>query len=235
MEWYEELYFDENPFDTNPKRFADKLVGLHDVLDELFYRVSAGSIVFIEGKDGFGKSSLLWNIIKKYKGKGKIIYVDCSAISYDLNIEKLLINSQGLGGRLLRKMPQGMILLLDNVNELSKTNTERVKFFFDQGYLRSVIMTGEALGKLKLSPSLVERIGKRIIKLKELDQHQAVALVRHRIEDSEMIDDELIQEVFKRSDKNPRKLLENLEKLFMHAVERNEEKLTKEHLKITGG
>ena len=235
MEWFEELDFDENPLDTNPKKFADKLVGLNEELEELLYRAAASSMVFLEGKNGFGKTSLLWNLIKKYKGRGKIIYVDCEKLDKELNIEQLLVRKHGLSGRLFKKMPRNMILLLDNVKELSPTNTERVKFFFDQGYLRSVVFTGTDYSKLKFSESLKQRIGNRIIRLKELDNYQAVAIVRNRIEDIEMISDELIQEIFKISKKNPLKLLQNCETVFAHAVESNEDKISKKHLKLIEG
>jgi predicted AAA+ superfamily ATPase len=235
MEWYEELDFDENPFDTNPKRFADRLVGVNEVLDELFYRIHAGSMVFIEAKKGYGKTALLWNVIKKFKGKGKIIYVDCQAIEEELNIEDLLIKKYGPIKRLLKKKPTNMILLLDNVTHLSETNSERVKYYFDQGYIKSVVFTGISFSSVKFSPSLIQRIGTRKLKLVELDSYQAIALVRNRIEDLEMISDELIEEIFELSKKNPKLLLENCEKIFSSAIESNDDKITKKHLKKIEG
>ncbi len=159
MEWYEELDFDENPFSTNPKKFASHLSGMETVLEDVFYRVAAGSMLFVEGKNGSGKSSILWNVIKKYRGRGKIIYVDCSQIEKELNIEKLLVNKYGfIRGRIMKRKPKNMILLLDNIEELSPKNSERVKYFFDQGYLHSVVFAGVSYKKVKFSKSLKERI-----------------------------------------------------------------------------
>lgn len=235
MEWYEELDFDENPFDTDPRRFHDKLVGLNEVLDDIFYRISAGSMVFIEGKKGYGKTSLFWNVIKKYKGQGRIIYVDCERIDRDLNIENLLINKQGIFGKLFKTKPRNMILLLDNISELSKKNSERVKYFFDQGYIHTVLFTGESFAKANFSASLLDRIGSRVIKLKELDKYQAIALIRNRVPETEIISDDIIETIFKLSGKTPLTLLENCEKLFSHVIESNEDKITNKHLNIIGG
>jgi len=94
---------------------------METLLEDVFYRVAAGSMVFVEGKKGSGKSSILWNLIKKYRGKGKVIYFDCAQIEKELNIEKLLVNKYGfIRGRILNKKPRDMILLLDNIEELSK-------------------------------------------------------------------------------------------------------------------
>ena len=236
MNWYEELDFEEDPFDTNPKKVADKLVGMDELLEEVFYRVAAGSMLFIEGKLGSGKSSILWNVIKKYQGKGKLIYFDCEQIEKDLNIENLMINKYGLLGRLLKKKPRDMILLLDNVSTLSKKNTERVKYFFDQGYILSVVFTGSNYSKLNFSKSLKERIGTRILKTKELEPYEAVALVRNRVGELDIISDDVIEHIFKNSNKNPLKLLQNLDKIFSYAIENNEKKITMQIAKkVVGG
>ena len=231
MEWYEELDFDENPFDTNPIKFSNKLVGIDDISEELTYRINAGSIVFVQGKKGNGKTALLWNIIKRFRGRGKLIYVDCAALESDLNIEGLLVRKHGLIGGLLGVKPRGMILLLDNVSELSNRNMERVKYFFDEGYLNSVIFTGLDFKAVGFSKSLKDRIGKRILTLKELEPFQAVTAIRNRIGDTEIISDELIEAAFIKSGKNMLAFLKNLEKVFSKIVESKKQKITKEDLR----
>ncbi len=233
MEWYEELYFDENPFTTNPKSFADKLVGRSDVIDELFYRIRAGSMVFIEGDEGSGKTALLWNVIRRFRGRGKVIYVDCSEIE-DVNIEELLDKRQGVFARLFRDKPKNMILLLDNVKKLSQTNSERVKYYFDQGYIKSVVFTGEDYLSVNFSQSLRDRIGSRIIELEPIDAYQAIALVRNRIDNLEMVEDNQIKEIFKKSG-NPKEFLNNCDKVFRHAMENNNDKITEDDLKVVEG
>ena len=65
MTWFEELGFDENPFDTDPGVSTKSSVGLDKPMGEVEYCISSGSIVFVEGAEGSGKSVLL----KKLDGK----------------------------------------------------------------------------------------------------------------------------------------------------------------------
>jgi predicted AAA+ superfamily ATPase len=231
MEWYEELDFDENPFDTNPVKFSDKLVGIDEIFDELVYRIGAGSMVFVQGKKASGKTALLWNLIRRFRGKGKVIYVDCQELESELNIEELLVKRHGLIGSIFKVKPKGMILLLDNVSELSKRNMERVKYFFDEGYIHSAVFTGQDYVAVGFSKSLKDRIGKRVLTLKELEPFQAVSAARGRIGDNEIISDELIETVFARSNRSLVTFLENLESLFSRAVESKQQKITKEDLR----
>jgi MoxR-like ATPase len=173
-QWYEELDFEENPFSTNPSDFVKNIVGREEVIDELIYRVRAGSMVFLEGEDGMGKTALLRLVIRKFKGKGKVIYVNCDKLEKELNIEELLVMKNGfIQGMLMKKYPRGMILLLDNVSKLSEANTERIKYFFDEGHLKSVIFTGDKFNDAEFSESLKQRIAKTL-KLEKLEEYQAV-------------------------------------------------------------
>jgi len=80
-------------------------------------------MIFIEGEEGLGKTSLLMKLIKKFKGERKVVYLDCKKLKKRVNIEKLLINKYGLVGRFLRRLPNEMIVLLDNIRYLTKKNT----------------------------------------------------------------------------------------------------------------
>jgi hypothetical protein len=124
-----------------------------------------------------------------------------------------------------------MILLLDNVSELSKRNMERVKYFFDEGYLHSVVFTGLDYSSAGFSKSLKDRIGKRVLTLRELEPFQAVAAARNRIGDNEIISDELLEAIFARGNRNLVTFMDNLETLFSKAVESKKQKITKEDLR----
>ena len=73
MSWYEELDFDENPFSTNPKEFTDSLIELEEHTEELFYRINSANMLVIEGKKGYGKTSLLVKAIEKFGGRKKAL------------------------------------------------------------------------------------------------------------------------------------------------------------------
>ncbi|MBT4351856.1 ATP-binding protein [archaeon] len=227
MSWYEELDFDENPFSTNPKEFTDSLIELEEHTEELFYRINSANMLVIEGKKGYGKTSLLVKAIEKFGGRKKIIYVDCSQLDKELDIRDLLIKRYSFIGRFLNKKPKKMILLLDNVNELTKQNNERIKFYFDQNYIQSVIFTCTSYSKVKFSDSIRDRIGKRVIKINPLSPDNAVRLIRERIGDIELFNDKLIKDIYKTSGNNQKKMLENCELAAINAVNKNRNRVQK--------
>ena len=130
-------------------------------------------------------------------------------------------------GRFLNKKPKKMILLLDNVNELTKQNNERIKFYFDQNYIQSVIFTCTSYSKVKFSDSIRDRIGKRVIKINPLSPDNAVRLIRERIGDIELFNDKLIKDIYKTSGNNQKKMLENCELAAINAVNKNRNRVQK--------
>lgn len=206
MEWYEEIEFDENPF-----KQESKLIGFEDVVNELNYAIVSGSMIFIEGERGSGKTKLLKEAIRKFGGHGKIIYVNGRELHTELNVERLLKNRHGVLGRVFNQKPKGMILLLDDVEHISKRNCERIKYYFDQNYLRSVVFASKSLADAGLSDSVKQRLWK-VLRLHELTNYEAVQLVRTKV-GNDMLNDRAIKEIFRLSDRNPKKFLENCEKV----------------------
>ena len=164
--WFESLGYSYNPFILNPLDFEDELlIGMEEEAKELLYRVKAGSMVFIEGKEGSGKTVLLKHVIDNFKGEGKVVYLDANKVNKTEDIEKILFK---------KGKKKGMILLLDNVSSLSKHNSEKIKYLFDEDFIKSVVFTGESFGSAVLSESIKQRIGSRIIKVPEMEEDDAV-------------------------------------------------------------
>ncbi len=231
MEWYEELDFYDNPLTTNPKMFISELVGVDDLLEELFYRVEAGSMVFLEGADGSGKSAVLQRVIKRFKGKKRVIYFDCEQVR-ELDIEELMQKRYGLFGRLFRITPKNMIVLLDNVQFLSKRNTEKMKHYFDYGYIKAIVFTGQRYSRAALSISIKDRIGRRVLKLRALTEEEALSLIKKRLEGISFIPDELIKKIFKSSRKNTKRFIENCGKVCEKAINEKRKEVMEEDLQV---
>src|SRR3989344_902848 len=151
MMWYEKLDFDENPFSVDPRENHDTLFGMDEVLEEIFYRIDAGSMLVIEGSPGNGKTTVLMVAAKKFGGNRNVAYVDCKVLDKQLNVTNVLQDKYGLLGRVLGKTPKNMIVLLDNINELSRQNTERLKYYFDQNYIKSIIFATDSYRGAKFS------------------------------------------------------------------------------------
>lgn len=212
--WYEELDYDENPFAIDGSTF-----GFEGLIDELDYAVNAGNIVLVEGDEGTGKTKLLKEIIRKYSGFRKVAYVDCTDLGNEPNIELLLKKRNGIFGRIFNIKPKNMIVLLDNIERLNDKNCERIKYFYDQNYIRSLIFSSRAGNGLNCSESVKQRINK-VLKMKPLSDYEAVQLVREKVGD--LLSDHLIKEVYALSGRNMKQFLKNCEKVSAVALKQKQ-------------
>lgn len=217
MEWYEKEGFDNNPFEPDPLKHSYGLVGQDKGREELVYRILSGGMVVIEGKPGSGKTHLLKHAIDNFRGEGKVIYVDGKKLSKHLNIEKLL------KGRVFKKIPKDMILLLDNVQNLTRTNSEKIKYYYDQDNIKSVIFTTDDYAKVNFTDSIRDRVGKHVLKLKDLSKASAVEMVKARLNGKDTLNDDYIEKVIALSEKNPADILANSAQLYEHLVKNGKE------------
>ncbi len=217
MEWFEELSFGSNPFGRETKT-----VGYEEVLEEADYAIVSGNMVFIQDNAGNGKTKVLREVIRKFGGHGKIIYVDCATLEKELNVERLLKDANGFMGKVFNQKPKNMVLLLDNVQHLSARNSERIKYYFDQNFLRSVIFTGDNFEKLGLPESLKHRMHK-VITLPGLTDYEAVQIVRDKI-GYDLLTDRVLKQVWKASGKSIREYLKNAEKVCKEYAKNKEVK-----------
>ena len=130
-----------------------------------------------------------------------------------------------------------MILLLDNAEELSSVNFERIKFYYDQGFLQSVVFTGTDLKKTGFSESMISRIGQRIIKLNSLSQEDAYTIVAKRLgedisDEDALIGKDYIKKIYAASKKNHRLFLINLHRVFEELGFDSDEQVETKHLDV---
>ena len=204
MEWYEELDFDENPF-----TIESKYIGNREVLEEAYYSVISGNIIIIEGEKGSGKTQILKEMIKQFGGYGRVAYINCKKLEKALNVEEVIKKKNGILSWLFKKDPKNMILLLDDVEHLSDKNMERIKYYFDRNFIKAVIIVTEDAQTLKLAESMQQRI-RKIIRLRSLSEYEAVQVIRDKIGE-EFLNDRLIKETYRQSQKNMQKFLSNCE------------------------
>ena len=224
-EWYEELDYDENPFTMEGETY-----GFENLINELDYAVNAGNMVLVEGEEGTGKTKLLKEMIKKYGGFRKIAYVDCKKMEKSLDIETLMKKRNGTLGRILNIKPKNMIVLLDDIDALSEKNCERIKYYYDQNYIRSVIFATRMGQTSIFSDSVKQRINK-VLEMKPLSDYEAVQIVRDKVGD--LLSDHLIKEIYSMSDRNLKAFLSNCEKVS--AVALKQKQISREELnKILG-
>jgi len=226
MDWYEELDYEENPFKDNEDT---ELIGYEEVIDEVLYRLMSGNMVCVEGKSGAGKTAILKAAINKFKGDGQVVYINGQQLTNGLNIENVLKKKAGVFKRIFNKKPKKMILLLDEIQNLSERNCERIKYYFDNNFIKSAIFTSSDFKKANFTTSLKERISKTI-NLREVSEDEAIDIVQSRLGSDEIIPETVIKEIFSRSDKNMKSFLKNCEKACSFAFESNGKTVLPEHL-----
>ena len=204
MEWYEELDFDENPLTIESKYIGNELL-----LDEVFYSIVSGNVLIIEGPKGVGKTRTLKEVIKKFGGEGRVAYINCKNLDKELNVKDVIKKKNGFISRMFKDDPRDMILLLDDVEHLSEKNMERIKYYYDRNFLRAVIISSRNALDLNLNESIKQRI-RKVIKMKSLSDYEAVQVVRDKLGE-ELLNDRIIKETYKHSDKNMKRFLSNCE------------------------
>ncbi len=210
-DWYEEMDYERNPFNRRTRAF-----GAEGVLDEVFYAIVSGNMIVLEGGEGMGKTKVLREAIKKFRRSGRVIYLNTSELDKNLNIEKAIKGKRNFFDRLFNLKPRNMVLLLDDVESLSPRNSERIKYYYDQNYIRSVVFSTKNFGSLSLSQSLIHRIS-RIIKIRPLGEYEAVQLVRAKIGNN-MITDRVVKSVYRMSEGNTQRFLKNCERVCRAAA-----------------
>ena len=229
MEWFEELGFDSNPFDASLEASAKYAVGLDKPLEELEYFVDSGSVVFVEGPLGSGKSVLLWKLADRLWGRA--VYVDHSAGEPD--VRSIMRKKTSFLDRVFGKTPRGIVLLIDNLANLSPLSPAamgQLKYHYDNNYLGAVVFAGASFLSAGLSPALVDRIGSRVIKLSAIAENDAVLMVRNRLGSSAFLGDDPIRKLYKMSGKDPKRFLQLCEDACKAAVASKSEAVSNEHI-----
>ena len=233
--WYKKLGYYENPFLIKPMQEAIKLYGQEQQLKDALYYARSGNLLFIQGEEGIGKTKFLRTLIGGFRGR--IIYVDGAKVVKNINIEELLRKRNGVKGKLFGKKPREMILVLDNVHELTSINKQRIKYYFDSGFLHSVVFAGENLKKVGFSGSTLHRIGKRVIELGVMTPKQASTLAFERLDESHedkdaLISTKLVEKIYAKSNKNPKDFMINMHRVFEEMDFDEDEKVLEKHLRV---
>jgi hypothetical protein len=229
MIWYRELGFYSNPFSIKPGAFHESVIGYD--LSEIVDKIDKSKVVFIEGDYGFGKTTILKHIVRRFGGRKNVVYYNCNRADGTLNIESILKGKYGFFGKVFLGLPRDMIVLLDEVEKIPQEDQKDLIGFHKEGNIKSIILFGKDFDKAGFSVEMRKQMVNNVIKLTELTEDEAVQLVRARIGALKLLPDRIIKEVFHHSVKNPRIMLENLEDLCKYAVENNEEEVTDEHVK----
>ncbi len=235
--WYQELGFFNNPFSIKPAAFHNELFGNSSVVSRIIKKIEEPGIVFISGDFGVGKTTVLKRIIGKFRGGDfgakKIIYYNCNQSEMSIDCDRLLVNAGGFFGRLFGIKRKGMMLLLDEMQDMNKADLERVEQYYDDGFFRTVVFVSKD-DSMKLTEELKNEIGGAKFKLGNMSDGEAVKMIRERIGDLKFIGDDIILKIFAK-DKNSRSFLKNCEDVARVAFDAGADEVGVEHVdKVLG-
>jgi len=228
--WYNQLGFYNNPFSIKPAAYHAEILGQNGVVDEILDKIRSGSVLFIDGEYGTGKTTVLKRIINEFGGRKKVVYYSCNRSENGLDIERLAKGGRGFFGKLFGANPKNLILLLDEVQDLSKEDCEELHRNFDGQTFKSIIMVSKDFKEVK-GNGLKDLVGKNIIKMKKFKNNEAVSFIRKRIGNLKILSDDIIKTLNKKADGNPRNLLKNCEEVCKYALENFEDEVNEEIVK----
>jgi len=167
LTWYHNLGFFNNPFSIKPAAFHNELMGYDEITEEINEKIAESNTIFISGEYGTGKTTALKRIINEFKGgtfEGKkVIYYNCNQSEESIDYDKLLIKAGGFLRKLFGVRKKGMIILLDEAQDMNKKDTEQIRNYYDEGFFKSVIFVSKK-EDIKLTEELEELIGKNKFK-----------------------------------------------------------------------
>lgn len=224
--WYKEFGFYNNPFSIKPLAFHDEIIG--NSVRDMISKIEKGNIIFIEGEYGNGKTSVLKRILREFGGSRRLVYYSCNRTEKYIDFDNLLVGRYGFIGRLFRIKPKDMILLLDEAQELSAEDADKLKNYYKRNFW-SIVLVGHKYDGLQIN-GLKEAIGDNVISLRKLNADEAIRLIRRRIGNLNFLPDNVIKVIFEKSKMNPRRLLKNCEEVCKYSYSKGARQVMLEHV-----
>ena len=227
--WYRKLGYYSNPFSIKPAPFTNEVIGYN--LKNIFNKIDNGKIFFVEGAYGVGKTTLLKHIIHRYGGQGKVIYYSCS-LERRMDVRDLIMGAGSFFQRTLGIKKHDLIFLVDEAQDLQLSDSNELFQAYKHGYLKSIVFVGVNVNRNSLVQEVEKLLEGNIINLPAISQENAVDMVKKRLGDLDFLPPDVIREIYVRSAKNPRRLLELCEDLCREAVSRGISKIRRKDVEL---
>ncbi|MBI2549803.1 hypothetical protein HYV83_01315 [Candidatus Woesearchaeota archaeon] len=213
--WFRKLGFSRNPFNIKPAAFSYELFGIS--LDGVLSGIEEGKVLFVEAPLGYGKTTMLKGIIHRFGGRKKVIYANALP-SEKVDVKDLLKRSS-LVNYITGSLPTGMILVVDEAQNLTSGNSAEVFEFYRSGNVRAVVFFGTRYSRTSFVEGLNSVMNGNVIHLSSPTPEQAISLVRGRIGNLPLLSDDTIRAAYRRAKGNPRRLLQICDDLCRYASE----------------
>lgn len=206
--WYKKYGWSENPFSVKPS--AEGLVGLDGHREKILDFVHSGTICFLTGPAGVGKSSILKWVQENVKGHVPI-YIDAENIGVTFDLSEYLKQHKSLWESFLGyDYPRSVVILLDESHATEDKFKKTLKLFWDHDYIKSVVLT-QIPPLNNFNKSVRNRIGDRVIRLDRMGVKNVYEMIELRTDGKNPFTKDALELIAKKSDYIPRKILENCE------------------------
>lgn len=227
MIWYKKIGFNSNPFSIKPAAFQPEVVAYD--LDYIFEKIESAEILFLEGNYGTGKTTILKNIISKFRQSNKIIYYSFND-GENFDLVSLLNGANSFVRKVTGLKHRNIILLLDEVHTMTKSHAKEILKYYQNGVIQSVVFVTHDYSEANLPEDLKLYLEGNVIKTVPLSQSEAIELVENRIGNIDLFSKKILKRIFEIADKNPRRFLEYCEDVAKYAVEMEDYKVTDFHV-----
>ncbi len=230
--WYRKVGFFSNPFSIKPGAFHDQVIGYD--LREFLDRVEQGRVQFVKAGYGNGKTTILKHIVRRFGGQRKVAFVTCN-ISEGAFDTKRLLTGRSLFNKAFSIVPSGMILLVDEAQDITFAEAEEILHFYRNGNIKAVVFFGTDIRMKSFPKGLGALMKGNVLNLSGLSSDEAVEMVRKRIGNIRLLPAPVIRRLYSISGNNPRRLLEHCEDLCRHVVSKNDSVATESHVRALFG
>ncbi len=225
--WYRKLGFHNNPFSIKPAAFHAEMVAYD--LDYIYEKIDNAELLFIEGLYGSGKTTILKSIINNFRGKNKIIYFSFNN-GRNFDTKKLIDGANSFFRRISGLKVRDIIMLLDEVNNMTKSHAKDILNFYQTGIIQSIVFVDKDYNKISLPDDVQTYLNGNVIRTVDLSQDEAVDLVKSRLGDIGLFPNKILKKIFDLADKNPRRYLAYCEDVARYAVEMDDYEVSEFHL-----
>jgi replication-associated recombination protein RarA len=229
MVWYEEYDFVSNPFTIKPQEGFDEFFGQQEIIKKLIENIESEEISIVYGPYGTGKTTIMKGIIEEYKGARKVAYYNAFTSEKIIDFEDILVRAGSRISTFFGIKSKGVILLLDESQNLMKKDFENLLYYYNEGYFKSVILV-TSKKDFQFSKEIKEETGKNVFELKMMIHKEAVSLVKQRLEGVELLNENMVKKILDKS-LTPREFLMNCEHACKNTVERGSEEVEDEDIK----
>lgn len=200
--WFRKYGFSRNPFSIKPAAFSYDLFG--SSINAVISSIDEGKVIFVEAPLGYGKTTLLKSIIHRYGGRRKVVYAHALP-SAKLDVKGLLKRSS-FANIITGSLPTGMILVVDESQNIRNDSVSEITEFYGSGNIRSVVFFGTKYETGAFSGSL--SINGNVLRLPKLTPEQAISMVRGRIGNLPLLSNDDILSAYRQAQGSPRRILQ---------------------------